>query len=566
MRQWIVILLFAAPGWLECQTHTFDTGNLGWGATGDPVSQTAAWLANGGNPGGYIRVTDASVGGTWYFDAPAAFTGNKCDAYGKFLRYDQFTSDTSNQQLTAGRPDVLIFGAGLILAFDNPNNPGLIWTHYDVPLDAAAGWRLNDNNGPLATEAQIRAVLADVSGLRIRGEYRSQEDFGGLDNVVLESNFNFDLDANDDSGAFNGDYLSDTLCALPAGIVDEDVALSSENGVDSIRVTILFATALESLQWSGLPATLGVQVNSPGQLTLINKGNASTADFIAALHLLRFMDASPQPVRDTRLMEFRVFTLCGETAVVNSYLPVYAKPFAGADGDTTACAGGGVFALSGLLGGGPESGGYWLPATRTPGVFDPDRDAAGLYAYILPGAGACPGDTALATISVQKGFQLGADTTICFDDTLRLQVPSGVVNWQWNDGSRGSGFQITAPGLYSLEGRLGECVFSDSVLVDFYTCKECPFYAPNVFSPNDDGYNDYFQVFLPCNWLRFRLEIFDRWGNLVFAADDPELKWDGFSRGREPVPGVYVWRAEWTGELFGQPKTVKKSGDVLLLR
>lgn len=566
MRQWIVILLFATPWTLKCQTHTFDAGNLGWGATGDPVSQTAAWLANGGNPGGYIRVTDASVGGTWYFDAPAAFTGNKCDAYGRFLRYDQFTSDTSNQQLTAGRPDVLIFGAGLILAFDNPYNPGLSWTHYDVPLDAAAGWRINDNNGPLATEAQIRAALADVSGLRIRGEYRSQEDFGGLDNVVLESNFNFDLDANDDSGAFNGDFLSDTLCALPAGIVDEDVVLSSENGVDSIRITILFGTALESLEWNSLPAEINVQVSSAGQITLVNGGNASTADFIAAMKAIFYRDAAPQPLRDTRLLEFRVFTLCGETAVVNAYLPVYAKPFAGFDGDTTACAGSAGFALLALLGGNPGDEGYWQPATRMPGIFDPGRDAAGLYSYIIPGAGACPGDTALAAVTVQTGFDLGRDTTVCYEDTLTLHVPAGVLNWQWNDGSRGSTLAATGPGLYSLEGRLGECVFSDSVRIDYYTCRECPFYAPNAFSPNDDGENDRFQVFLPCNWLRFRLEIFDRWGGLVFAADDPETAWDGTARGREPSQGVYIWRVEWTGELFGQPRIVKKSGDVLLLR
>ena len=44
-------------------------------------------------------------------------------------------------------------------------------------------------------------------------------------------------------------------------------------------------------------------------------------------------------------------------------------------------------------------------------------------------------------------------------------------------------------------------------------------YAPNAFSPNDDGDNDYF--FLQCPdvaALQF-LKVFDRWGNLVFETD-----------------------------------------------
>ena len=71
---------------------------------------------------------------------------------------------------------------------------------------------------------------------------------------------------------------------------------------------------------------------------------------------------------------------------------------------------------------------------------------------------------------------------------------------------------------------------------------------------------------MPCVVSRFRLEIFDRWGGLVFSSDDPEATWDGSIRGREQVPGVYIWRAEWEGELFGQPHMVRKTGDMVLIR
>ncbi len=566
LRHLFVTLAFFVPFWAFGQSHTFDSSNMGWGATGDPTSQTAAWLANGGNPGGYIRVTDAAVGGTWYFDAPADFTGNKCDAYGNFLHYDQFTSDTNNQQQYGGRPDVLLFGAGLTLAFDNAYNPGLSWTHYDVQLIETAGWRINDLNGPPATQAQMKAALANVAGLRIRGEYRSQDDFGGLDNVVLESSFRFDLDGNDDSGAFNGDFLSDTLCSPHGGILDGDAVLTAETAIDSIQVRILFATAFEQLFASGFPAAVAVQFSPNDHLTLINTGTATSIDFLSALHQMVYVDASPQPARDTRLIEFRVFTGCGEVSVVNAYLPVYPPPFAGENGDTTVCEGGGAFPLALALGGTPEPGGFWRPATSSPGVFDPARDAAGVFSYIIPPVGECPGDTAQVTVAVQPGFRLRSDTTICYDDTLTLSAPGGLANWQWSDGSRGLTLDVTSPGTFGLSGRLGECTFTDSVEIGFFSCRECIIYAPNAFSPNDDGRNDVFQLHVPCVVSRFRLEIFDRWGGLVFASDDPEDTWDGTIRGREQAPGVYLWRAQWEGELFGQPHVVRKSGDVVLIR
>jgi len=58
----------------------------------------------------------------------------------------------------------------------------------------------------------------------------------------------------------------------------------------------------------------------------------------------------------------------------------------------------------------------------------------------------------------------------------------------------------------------------------------------------------------------------DRWGNLTFAADDPETEWDGYNRAGEPVPGVYIWKIEWVGELFGVPHTYRAAGDVTIVR
>ena len=55
-------------------------------------------------------------------------------------------------------------------------------------------------------------------------------------------------------------------------------------------------------------------------------------------------------------------------------------------------------------------------------------------------------------------------------------------------------------------------------------------YVPNVFTPNADGLNDVFlPVFTPygLDETSFRMQIFDRWGHLVYSTSDLTKGWDG---------------------------------------
>ena len=64
-------------------------------------------------------------------------------------------------------------------------------------------------------------------------------------------------------------------------------------------------------------------------------------------------------------------------------------------------------------------------------------------------------------------------------------------------------------------------------------------FVPNGFSPNGDGDNDYFIVPLLSGYPNFRIEIYDRWGNIVYdysnESKTPVEWWDGFSDGRLTV-------------------------------
>ncbi|MEO6757840.1 MAG: laminin B domain-containing protein, partial [Saprospiraceae bacterium] len=543
------------------------TGNASWTANGDPLSQTPAWFAAGGNPGGYIRVTDASTGGTWYFVAPAAFAGQKCDAYGNYLRYDELTSDTTSQQQYGGKPDVLLFGGGLQLIFDNAQNPGLSWTHYDILLREDAGWRINSLNGPIPTQAQFQAVLSDVAGLQIRGEYRAQADQGGLDNVVLESSFRFDLDGDDSSGAYNGNFKADTSCSAYGLLADLDAVLESDTHIDSVVVRVLFPSATDELQMDVLLGNVLVERPSVSQVVFRNDGTTLAADFLLSLHLLVYHDQSPIPSRGTRLIEVRVYTGCGLAGVATAFLPIYPPPDAGRDTSVLLCANGSKTDLFPMLGPAAEPGGYWQPSlSGGSSVFDPVRDAAGTYRYLFPAVSDCPGDTASITVTIEPGFHLPGDTTICADKSLELTAPANLLSWQWSVGSKQRSITVTSPGTYSLTGQSAYCSFSDSVTVAFYNCRPCPFYAPNVFSPNNDGENDAWSVQLPCIAQSFQLRIYDRWGSLVFEASDPQTAWDGSLRGQAVPAGVYLWQLEWAGDLLGKSQAFRERGDVTVVR
>ncbi len=68
-----------------------------------------------------------------------------------------------------------------------------------------------------------------------------------------------------------------------------------------------------------------------------------------------------------------------------------------------------------------------------------------------------------------------------------------------------------------------ESAFSDSICVD-----NCPFYdLPNVYSPNGDASNDWYQAYPYRSIDHVEMKIFNRWGSLVYATENPSIDWSG---------------------------------------
>lgn len=111
----------------------------------------------------------------------------------------------------------------------------------------------------------------------------------------------------------------------------------------------------------------------------------------------------------------------------------------------------------------------------------------------------------------------------------------------------------------------GGCTDTDSLTI--FVLKIRDVYIPNVFSPNDDGKNDFFTVYGGPEVVEVKLEIYSRWGELMFrsigAANEEARGWDGSFRGDTVSPGVYTWHAE---VLFYDGVTAHYKGNVTVVR
>lgn len=165
------------------------------------------------------------------------------------------------------------------------------------------------------------------------------------------------------------------------------------------------------------------------------------------------------------------------------------------------------------------------------------------------------------------------DTVICFGlppYTLLLDAGNEGSTYLWNDNSGEQTYEVTMPGLYTV---LVTTPFGCSDLFSMVVAEQCEgvIYVPNCFTPDGDGIND---VFLAQgeNIESFKMQIWNRWGELFFESNDIKQPWLGERRndGEHYVPnGVYLYRITYrtTGGIgIEEGQEIELIGHITLLR
>jgi gliding motility-associated-like protein len=148
-----------------------------------------------------------------------------------------------------------------------------------------------------------------------------------------------------------------------------------------------------------------------------------------------------------------------------------------------------------------------------------------------------------------------------------------VGEYYWSTQSNLPQINVNDTGIYVLQVVMPDslCPLTYQWLVSPDTCYAPPdlfFYVPNSFSPNGDDINDVFgPVFSdPSLVIKYKMTIFDRWGEIVFQSEDVHKKWMGdFRTGEYFVnDGSYTWLVEYE-QMFVADR-IKEYGHVVMLR
>ncbi|MDX2247763.1 MAG: gliding motility-associated C-terminal domain-containing protein [Bacteroidia bacterium] len=87
-------------------------------------------------------------------------------------------------------------------------------------------------------------------------------------------------------------------------------------------------------------------------------------------------------------------------------------------------------------------------------------------------------------------------------------------------------------------------------------------FFPTAFTPNGDGHNDEFYIVM--NSIEFfEIQIFNRWGQLIFASNSPTFRWDGSAGGIPVSEGAYVYKVN---AVTYRGERIQRGGSITLIR
>lgn len=165
---------------------------------------------------------------------------------------------------------------------------------------------------------------------------------------------------------------------------------------------------------------------------------------------------------------------------------------------------------------------------------------------------------------------ISRDTFICEGESLALKAPNAAL-YEWQDASETLSCTdcpnpLATPSettVYAVQAtNLCTTIIEETMVI------VKPSLTPNVFTPNNDGMNDYFNLSpIQSAEVIEVFKVYNRWGKLVYDNEEPEKGWNGSLRNatneKERLPsGVYIYVIQY--RIDNKVEVVK--GNVTLLR
>jgi gliding motility-associated-like protein len=156
-------------------------------------------------------------------------------------------------------------------------------------------------------------------------------------------------------------------------------------------------------------------------------------------------------------------------------------------------------------------------------------------------------------------FNFSKNPATWFETTIQVFDNSmgNVVNWQWvcsdalsvstNGTNATLVFAEGVTGIYPVslivitdEGCIDTTVINVNIIPDVIM------YVPNSFTPDDDEHNQTWKFYIEgIDFMNFKVEIFDRWGELIWESYDAKSEWDGTFKNQKVPQGSYTWKMSY---------------------
>jgi len=207
-----------------------------------------------------------------------------------------------------------------------------------------------------------------------------------------------------------------------------------------------------------------------------------------------------------------------------------------------------------------ETNGY---TTNSQNVMDLN---AGIYKLRITDANDCKIE-AQAVLNQPDKIEIKAETfpVTCYgndDGMFVLEAEGGVPPYRYFEGNNEySRKEITDkfPGTYSVYVTDNNDCKSENTYVTIEQSGEDCLVIPNAFTPNDDGINDLWEITNIDMFPHARVQVFNRWGQVVFETVSDNEIWDGIYWDKLPA-GTYIYIIDLNNG------TASKTGSVSLVR
>jgi gliding motility-associated-like protein len=91
-------------------------------------------------------------------------------------------------------------------------------------------------------------------------------------------------------------------------------------------------------------------------------------------------------------------------------------------------------------------------------------------------------------------------------------------------------------------------------------------YVPNSFTPDGNAFNNTFLPILTGDYLsNYELQIYNKWGELVFVSNDIQVGWDGTFQGVKVKTDSYIWTILYSNLANNEASRVSLNGHVSVL-